>query len=48
MLILLIRDLLYLKNILYYLSPIADQELLIKLIEISEEKRDIGLWNFEI
>ena len=35
-------------NILYYLTPIADQELLIKLIEISEEKRDIGLWNFEI
>lgn len=34
-------------NILYFLSPKKDQDLLIELIEESEKKRDIGLWNFE-
>ncbi len=34
-------------NLLYFLSPEKDQELLIELIEKSEKQRNIGKWNFE-
>ena len=34
-------------NILYFLSPKNDQELLLEHITNSEKKRDIGKWNFD-
>lgn len=34
-------------NILYFLSPEKDQELLLEHITTSEKKRDIGTWNFD-
>lgn len=34
-------------NILYFLSPEKDQELLLSQIEETEKKRNIGTWNFE-
>jgi len=35
-------------NILFYLSPILDKKYLIGQIEKTEQKRNIGLWNFEL